>query len=70
MRIVHGNTLTAAAVVETSRALFGPAVTDENRMRVFVTGASSNLDQRQKVFFGQRVRVKDGQKNVKDAPLV
>lgn len=34
MRIVHGNTLTAAAVLETSKALF-------HERPVFVTGASS-----------------------------
>lgn len=37
MRIVHGNTLTAAAVVETAKALFGDAC------EVFVTGASSKV---------------------------
>ncbi|CAJ1349708.1 unnamed protein product, partial [Effrenium voratum] len=36
MRVVHGNTMTAAAVCETARELFGP------RRHVFVTGASSS----------------------------
>lgn len=38
MRIVHGNTLTAAAVVETAKALFGAP-----GQQVFVTGASSKV---------------------------
>eukprot|EP00439_Symbiodinium_sp_Y106_P037682 s3673_g4.t1 len=40
-RLVHGNTLTAAAVVEAARSLFGPPASV--RAPIFVTGASSKV---------------------------